>query len=372
MSKKMMYPMSLLAIGILFVLPSHLHAETKPPTVVFYAAYVFEAQANGDTLEFPLMPGETSIKTLEAFSETAQGYIERLRSIYSYQHIIVSSVLGGSFTIDLSRRDGRHEQFAVFGQRNHLLAFSVSCMGGPEEGFLPLMIEVDLDTLTRPDQIIPSKNRITLFKTKCSVKYGHPLVIGRPLASGGYRRQAVFIVFTPFFHRIERGDQYSRIIADYRKVYSLLMGRNHFGGQGFIESLNDYFETHLRKQNTLEYEAVIGSLPPPPPPPLREDLPRFMPHDKAPEPVGGFAALSEALDYPESAQKSQIEGNVLVWVQIDENGVVKRTRIARSLDPSGCDDAAVNAITSVRWNPAYLRGRPVAVWVAIPIQFKLK
>ena len=63
---------------------------------------------------------------------------------------------------------------------------------------------------------------------------------------------------------------------------------------------------------------------------------------------------------------------MIVHVLVDEHGNVVATKILKSLGNNGCDEAAVAAIKSVKWKPAMQRDRPVKVWVAIPVIFKLK
>ncbi len=97
----------------------------------------------------------------------------------------------------------------------------------------------------------------------------------------------------------------------------------------------------------------------------------FNAYDEPPQPVGGFAALQRNLVYPERARKAGVEGRVYVNVHVNEKGEVDDTRILKSLGNNGCDEAAVLAIKSATWQPAKLKGKPVAVWVGIPVVFKL-
>lgn len=62
----------------------------------------------------------------------------------------------------------------------------------------------------------------------------------------------------------------------------------------------------------------------------------------------------------------------MIWVNIDEHGDVKRMQLMKSLGHSGCDEAAMNAIESVKWKPAIDEDKPVSVWVAVPVDFRLK
>jgi protein TonB len=117
----------------------------------------------------------------------------------------------------------------------------------------------------------------------------------------------------------------------------------------------------------------FSDIPAPPPPPADEgEMNIFVAYDEAPSPIGGFQAIQKALRYPEIARKAGIEGRVIVQVLVSEEGKVVNTRIMKSLGHTGCDDAAVNAIKQVKWKPALQRDKPVQVWVAIPVVFKLK
>lgn len=118
----------------------------------------------------------------------------------------------------------------------------------------------------------------------------------------------------------------------------------------------------------------LSDIPPPPPPPEEndDDMNIFVPYDEPPSPIGGFAAIQRALKYPEIARKAGIEGRVIVQVLVSEKGKVIKTRVIKSLGHSGCDEAAVNAIKNVKWKPALQRDKPVKVWVAIPVIFRLK
>ena len=138
-----------------------------------------------------------------------------------------------------------------------------------------------------------------------------------------------------------------------------------------IESESD----EIPEDETIEITDLdLTELPPPPPPPATDDdaASIFVPYDDPPQPIGGFAAIQRNLKYPEIARKAGVEGRVTVHVQIDEKGKVCKTKILQSLGNNGCDEAAVTAIKSVKWKPAMQRDRPVKVWVAIPVVFKLK
>ena len=112
--------------------------------------------------------------------------------------------------------------------------------------------------------------------------------------------------------------------------------------------------------------------PPPPPPDEDSDVIVFVPYDEPPVPIGGFPAIQKKLVYPEIARKAGVEGRVTIYAQVDESGNVVRTRVVQSLGPNGCDEAAIKAIMSVKWKPAKQRDRSVKVWIAVPVDFRLK
>ena len=119
-----------------------------------------------------------------------------------------------------------------------------------------------------------------------------------------------------------------------------------------------------------------SSAPPPPPPlppsqQINEEAPVFVPYEEPPQPIGGYEEIQNKLIYPESAKDTGIEGRVMIQARVDENGTVTRTVVMRSLE-SSCDEAAMEAIKSVKWKPAKYQGAPITVWVAVPVDFVLK
>jgi len=98
----------------------------------------------------------------------------------------------------------------------------------------------------------------------------------------------------------------------------------------------------------------------------------FVEYDEPPKPIGGFEAIVEQLEYPEMSRKKGIEGRVIVSARISETGDVVEAKVARSLDPDGCDKAAIRAIKAVKWEAALKQGKSVSVWISVPVQFTLK
>jgi TonB family protein len=98
-----------------------------------------------------------------------------------------------------------------------------------------------------------------------------------------------------------------------------------------------------------------------------DDLPRFGEYvyvEEIPE-----AIKKVAPEYPERGRQKWIEGTVMVQALVGRDGQVKETRVTQSLPY--LDYYAVKAVKQWRFRPAMTKGRPVAVWVAIPMKFSL-
>ena len=94
---------------------------------------------------------------------------------------------------------------------------------------------------------------------------------------------------------------------------------------------------------------------------------KFIPYDDPPMPLTPIRPK-----YPEIAQEAGIEGTVVIQVFVDKKGRVKETVVLKGIPNTGLDEAAVDAIRSVRFKPAKQRGRAIGVWISIPVNFRLK
>lgn len=74
-------------------------------------------------------------------------------------------------------------------------------------------------------------------------------------------------------------------------------------------------------------------------------------------------------DYPDLARQAGVSGLVLVQALVDRDGAVKDVRITKSIPM--LDAAAAHAVRAWTFKPARSGGRPVAVWVAAPVNFRL-
>lgn len=72
--------------------------------------------------------------------------------------------------------------------------------------------------------------------------------------------------------------------------------------------------------------------------------------------------------YPKEAKEAGIKGKVYIKVYIDKDGKAKETIILEGIKE--LNQAAIDAVTKARYEPAKLKGKPVGVWVNLSITFE--
>ena len=96
--------------------------------------------------------------------------------------------------------------------------------------------------------------------------------------------------------------------------------------------------------------------------------PVFIPYDEKPKPLN----LDEVkFEYPESMKILGITGKVYLQLLIDKKGNVLNVVQMDSLHPV-LDKVAVEGAWKLKFSPAMQREKPVMVWYAFPVKFKLE
>jgi protein TonB len=98
-----------------------------------------------------------------------------------------------------------------------------------------------------------------------------------------------------------------------------------------------------------------------------DDLPsegEFVYYEDEPVPV---TAPTPA--YPEFARDAGITGKVILHVLVGKDGRVKNVKVKQSV--TGLDQAAKDAVQKWVFKPALSNNKPVAVWVEVPMDFRL-
>ena len=75
-------------------------------------------------------------------------------------------------------------------------------------------------------------------------------------------------------------------------------------------------------------------------------------------------------EFSEEARKAKYQGTVLVWLVVDREGKPSEIRVQHSLG-MGLDEKAIEAIRKWRFEPGRKDGVPVAVQVAVEVNFRL-
>lgn len=91
----------------------------------------------------------------------------------------------------------------------------------------------------------------------------------------------------------------------------------------------------------------------------------FVPYDEPPVVIGNISPV-----YPEFAQRAKVQGTVVLEVEVLKDGSIRNIHVKRSV-PGGLDEAAIEAVRKVRFQPGKSSGQPVDVLLIIPVEFKL-
>ena len=92
---------------------------------------------------------------------------------------------------------------------------------------------------------------------------------------------------------------------------------------------------------------------------------KFVPYDDPPVVIGSISPV-----YPEFAKRNGVQGTVVLEVEVLKDGSVRNIHVKKSV-PGGLDEAAIEAIRKVRFQPGKSSGQPVDVLLIIPVEFKL-
>jgi TonB family protein len=75
--------------------------------------------------------------------------------------------------------------------------------------------------------------------------------------------------------------------------------------------------------------------------------------------------------YTKEARKNKTEGAVLARILVGADGLVKQVQVRRGL-PDGLNEEAIRAAYQLRFKPATKNGQPVAYWMQLEIEFRLR
>jgi TonB family protein len=96
----------------------------------------------------------------------------------------------------------------------------------------------------------------------------------------------------------------------------------------------------------------------------KQSAPIFTPYDEAPKMLSTIK-----IDYPKEAKKNGIDGIVTVSVLISKTGLVEEAEIVDGIPE--LNESALKAIKKVKFKPGKHKGKPVNVWMDVPVTYKI-
>lgn len=101
-----------------------------------------------------------------------------------------------------------------------------------------------------------------------------------------------------------------------------------------------------------------------------DDRSRFIPYDTPPK-LQNRDAVRQALRdaYPSDLREAGIGGDVVLWMYVDVDGTVRKTRVLSGAGEPSLDAAARTVAERMRFAPALNRDEPTPVWVQQKVTF---
>ena len=124
--------------------------------------------------------------------------------------------------------------------------------------------------------------------------------------------------------------------------------------------------TELREMFASVGEPGVGGEYLPLPIPVQAEPRLFEPRE-----VDPVVVKEVRPDYPPLAIKAGLEGNVIIRVWVNTDGLVRKAEVLRS-DGVIFEQPALAAARQWVFTPALMQDRPVSVWVTIPVKFRLR
>jgi len=129
-----------------------------------------------------------------------------------------------------------------------------------------------------------------------------------------------------------------------------------------------------KAQSLLQMAAGLG--PSPDLATLNQRLTQMQPHAGSDgPPYMGESTLTQTrsieLDYPDEAMRKHIEGWAELSFQVTPGGKVTKVVVMDSSPPKIFDNAAVRAISHMRYKPVLQNGKPILVSSKVRVAFRL-
>ncbi len=81
-------------------------------------------------------------------------------------------------------------------------------------------------------------------------------------------------------------------------------------------------------------------------------------------------SLAKLIYYPEIAKRASVEGDVVIMLNIDANGIVIKTSVVKAIG-AGCDEAALDILSKTKYYPATIIDEKVPSEILVYVNFSL-
>ena len=104
----------------------------------------------------------------------------------------------------------------------------------------------------------------------------------------------------------------------------------------------------------------------------RSDRPQFVPFDTNPV-LPNAGEVQRALQelYPRDFRDRGVGGRIEIWLYIDESGIVANQELKTSSGADALDEAAMEVVEVMRFEPAKNQDQPTAVWISQWLTFEV-
>ena len=144
-----------------------------------------------------------------------------------------------------------------------------------------------------------------------------------------------------------------RRVYGLKKVYSKGLGSGNGGGDAVVAKLGNTLDVPVDtvKATKADLKGEVKSVT------KVDKMPKIL-NQKKPE-------------YTPEMKENQVEGKVKARVLVDIDGLVKKIVILKDLG-FGTKEESIKAIQRMKFEPGFLAGEPVAIWIPLTFNFKLQ
>jgi len=333
----------------------------------------------------PLIPGEISVSSLENILTNRNEEQQKLRSMYPFKryHFINNFFIPRMLIESVLKKNV--EEFSGITKFNRNLFFNddpnLVLLNKDDKfnvkidlKFREMMVEGSLpfdfktSFFLNADVVKQSKQEIEyetpIINISLNGYSGKTIIIGKSLKKVYGLDKAFFAIISPTLIKLETDDDYNEAIKLYKEslITYGLKSEPDAADNEFLYSMGKFGAEIIKMKEVFTVDDLTQF--------LDNETPAFLAWEQQPKIIGGYAAFRRLIAYPAIAQKSKVEGQVVIRALINKKGIPERFQTVR--DPGGgCAEVVIKALEKTRFTPAMQRNKPVSFWINIPVDFRL-